>query len=222
MLNCFRRDCIILEGNITGMDARRQALLLLSVLCMALALLDLVSPFLAPYGSFRGLDGTAGMIDGGSEGHGAVSAVYAIGDVLCHQELERSFVLNGSQMPVCMRCTGIVLGAAVGFASVLLLRGRYSRNTWIPGIILVLLMLVEWAVETTGFDSPLLRTLSGFGAGTGVALVVYSILYREPDDTLPYGEYRVRDRTAAGRRLAGIGGVPEAGRLRHGRGGPRR
>lgn len=202
------------------MEVRGQELLLLAALCAALALLDLAAPFLAPYGSFRHLDGNAGMIDGGWEGHGFASAVYAVGDVLCHQEYGRSFVLNGSQMPVCMRCTGIVLGAAAGFTMVLLLRGRYSREAWIPGVVLVLLMLVEWVVETTGFDSPLLRTLSGFGAGLGAALVVYSILNREPGDNIPHGEHRVRDGPAAGRRLACIRRIPEAGRLRDGRGRP--
>ena len=40
-------------------------------------------------------------------------STYVMGGVLCHQLPARSFFLWGSQMPVCARCTGIYLGAAV-------------------------------------------------------------------------------------------------------------
>ena len=40
-------------------------------------------------------------------------AVYLVGGLLCHQRPERSFFLWGSQMPVCARCTGIYVGAAI-------------------------------------------------------------------------------------------------------------
>jgi len=39
--------------------------------------------------------------------------VYGFGHVICHQLPERSFRLWGWQMPVCARCAGIYLGAAV-------------------------------------------------------------------------------------------------------------
>src|SRR5262249_39380666 len=39
--------------------------------------------------------------------------VYAIGSIVCHQLPGRSFHLWGRQLPVCARCTGIYLGAAV-------------------------------------------------------------------------------------------------------------
>ncbi len=41
-------------------------------------------------------------------------AVYAFGSVICHQRPERSFHLWAAQLPVCARCTGIYLGAAMG------------------------------------------------------------------------------------------------------------
>src|SRR4051812_18010349 len=41
------------------------------------------------------------------------TAVYAVGAVICHQRPERSFEIWHSQMPVCARCTGIYLGAAL-------------------------------------------------------------------------------------------------------------
>lgn len=41
-------------------------------------------------------------------------AVYAIGSAVCHQLSERSYHLWTAQMPVCARCAGIYVGAAIG------------------------------------------------------------------------------------------------------------
>ena len=40
--------------------------------------------------------------------------VYATGSVICHQLPERSFFLDGRQLPVCARCTGLYLSSAAG------------------------------------------------------------------------------------------------------------
>lgn len=40
--------------------------------------------------------------------------VYAAGSVICHQLPERSFFVDGRQLPVCARCTGLYLSAAAG------------------------------------------------------------------------------------------------------------
>jgi hypothetical protein len=45
--------------------------------------------------------------------YGLAFAVYSAGSFICHQLPERSFHLWSAQMPVCARCTGIYLGAAV-------------------------------------------------------------------------------------------------------------
>jgi hypothetical protein len=47
---------------------------------------------------------------------------YFIGAIVCHQLPERSFHLWSVQLPVCARCTGIYVGAAIS-ALVLTLRG---------------------------------------------------------------------------------------------------
>lgn len=43
-----------------------------------------------------------------------VAFVYAAGSVICHQLPERSFFVDGRQLPVCARCTGLYLSAAAG------------------------------------------------------------------------------------------------------------
>ena len=41
------------------------------------------------------------------------AAVYEIGSLICHQLPNRSFYFWGAQLPVCARCTGLYVGAAV-------------------------------------------------------------------------------------------------------------
>ena len=52
--------------------------------------------------------------------------VYAFGDLNCHQKHERSWEINGNQMPVCTRDIGIFLGLFIGAA----LFGLRGLNRW--------------------------------------------------------------------------------------------
>ena len=40
--------------------------------------------------------------------------IFAVGSIICHQRPERSFFLDGHQLPVCARCTGLYLSGAFG------------------------------------------------------------------------------------------------------------
>lgn len=46
------------------------------------------------------------------------AAVYAASSRICHQRPERSFHVAGLPLPVCARCTGIYLSAAIGALAV--------------------------------------------------------------------------------------------------------
>ncbi len=50
--------------------------------------------------------------------------LYAVGSLICHQQPDRSFYLAGAQLPVCARCEGLYLGAALG----VLAWSAYSRS----------------------------------------------------------------------------------------------
>jgi uncharacterized membrane protein len=43
-------------------------------------------------------------------------AIYEVGSLICHQRPERSFYLGSAILPVCARCTGIYVGAALAAA----------------------------------------------------------------------------------------------------------
>jgi uncharacterized membrane protein len=43
----------------------------------------------------------------------AAALIYEVGSFICHQRPERSFHLAGVQLPVCARCAGLYLSAAV-------------------------------------------------------------------------------------------------------------
>lgn len=59
------------------------------------------------------------------------SIIFLIGGLICHQRPERSFFLAGHQLPVCARCTGLYLSAAVGLVAWLVLKA----GGWRPGAI---------------------------------------------------------------------------------------
>src|SRR3954465_2024069 len=64
---------------------------------------------------------------------------FPVGHFICHQRPERTFFVHGQQMPVCARCTGLYLGAALAAPLALLFavpmasaRGRLRRPPAAP------------------------------------------------------------------------------------------
>jgi len=119
-------------------------------------------------------------------GWAAVAAVpvYVAGGLVCHQRPERSFATGGRPWPVCARCAGLYLGAAV-MAAVGLSSGRIRRmlvgapGAWrlrfaAAGTPLVL----SWLLERVGLASVsnAARAATGGLLGLAVAAAVMSIL----------------------------------------------
>jgi uncharacterized membrane protein len=62
-----------------------------------------------------------------------VSFAYAVGSVICHQLPERSFFIDGRQLPVCARCTGLYVSGAVGLLGWIAVKfGRSWRGIPVP------------------------------------------------------------------------------------------
>lgn len=144
-----------------------------------LALLMVAVPLFSGYGSFTGLDGSIGKVDHWDiwSSEDPFSAfIYLLGDMLCHQEEARSLILNGSQMPFCVRDFGIIAGALAGSIATDVKFFRYDLSdvrVLIIGVSLFIITLIEWAIEySTSFDSSSFRGLTGFLSGIGIALII--------------------------------------------------
>ena len=114
------------------------------------------------------------------------AAVYGFGSVICHQKGERSFHLFAEQLPVCARCTGLYVGAAV-VAVPYLFRGM--RRPWsaaVPGSAhvrwlllaasLPVVLSIAWEWGTGEVPSNAVRAMTGVVAGGAVARVILDAL----------------------------------------------
>ena len=151
-----------------------------SAVFLVLTALVALAPLMAPYGSFTHLDGSAGYVDNVWLRDGLAGGLYLLGDFFGHREAPRSYTVNGSQMPVCIRDTGILAGLALGFAACRVLDERLSdRRLAAVGVVLIALMGLEWMAEGMVGDMPALRLLSGIGCGIGSSLFLSWLLYRD-------------------------------------------
>lgn len=150
--------------------------LAISAFLFAVLALIVAVPFAYPTGTFIGLDGTAGVMD---HRWGGGQFIYALGDMFCHQQTERSFMVNDSQTAFCARDIGMIAGCASG----LLLTYRYAgkhpfteRKTMYAGFALISVMAAEWAAGALlGYDLDVLRFATGIIGGAGIAMVIQNI-----------------------------------------------
>jgi uncharacterized membrane protein len=137
---------------------------------------NVIAPYLAPANTINfGNDGIVGASDNAGDisniDNGIARFFYNLGDANCHQRAERSFFLNGNQLPFCARCTSIFFGLAIG-AALLIFISLELQLFWI------LLGLVPMALDgglqlITDYESTnIMRFLTGSLAGivTGIAL----------------------------------------------------
>ena len=87
--------------------------------------------------------------------------VYAFGDLNCHQKYERSWEINGNQMPVCARDIGIFLGFSLS-CLFFLLRGV---NRWTVRDTFLSVFHDEWLVQIYEMDRRMLAMLIIMGIG---------------------------------------------------------
>ena len=121
--------------------------------------------------------------DGASLGYGFALGAYAIGHAICHQLPLRSFRLWGAVLPVCARCTGIYVGAAlVSIASIAApvrphaTGGMAATATEVRRLLLLALaptaitLVYEW---TSGaMPANWIRALAGVPLGAAVAWLI--------------------------------------------------
>ncbi|MDR3205976.1 MAG: DUF2085 domain-containing protein, partial [Candidatus Methanoplasma sp.] len=123
---------------------------------------------------FLHLDGSPGVIDGKIPDADPLSrAVYALGDLLCHQQQARTFAVNGSEIAFCMRDASFMAGAAGGMALLYFLRPPSGdARPVLIGALLFSATFAEWAAEVIlNIDAPVARIATGVASGIGAAVL---------------------------------------------------
>jgi uncharacterized membrane protein len=142
-------------------------------------LLVLTSPLMVPTDTLTDLSGTTGLRDNDDQFAGlnpVARAVYVLGDIECHQLAERSYFINGNQMPFCSRDVGIFAGVAAGFG----LATFFAVNI---NPVLLMLGLVPMGVDggvqlVTAYESTNpLRLGTGLLAGASLALIIAAFVF---------------------------------------------
>lgn len=106
-----------------------------------------------------------------------------IGYAVCHQLPEKSIFIEGKQLPVCARDTGIYFGSLISLFFILFSRRRRSNSIPIPYIsftfvFFMLLMGVDAVSSYVGFRETTnsIRLLTGLLVGISLPLFMYPIL----------------------------------------------
>jgi len=98
--------------------------------------------------------------------------LYAFGAVICHQLPERSFHIDGAQLPVCGRCFGIYAGAAVAAVVGQAFTARHAQEAKLL-LLAAVPTAITIALEWTGLHSSnVARAVAGAPLGAAVALIV--------------------------------------------------
>jgi uncharacterized membrane protein len=66
----------------------------------------------------------------------------------CHQLADRSFFVKGYQMPICARCTGVILGYLMAIPGFVLF--GFSKFLSLAGC---LIMLMDWLLQALGIKA---------------------------------------------------------------------
>jgi uncharacterized membrane protein len=109
----------------------------------------------------------------------APGALFPLGHFICHQRPERSFFIGSQQLPVCARCTGLYVGAAIAapFAVTLAAAFASSRARWILGLA-ALPTAITWILEVAGLVpfSNVSRFVAALPLGFAAAWLVLSTI----------------------------------------------
>jgi len=113
------------------------------------AILQFIAPMALPENSVKDLSGLTGVSDNEDiiqEMSAPWGSIYGIGDGLCHQKAERSFFINGNQMPFCARCTAIWLGLAIGLGFMIFYKIELDNKF----LVLVFIGLIPIGIDGIG------------------------------------------------------------------------
>ncbi len=162
-------------------------LLILFVASAIWVALSVTAPLLAPSDTLLDLTGTVGMRENDAQFEPlsiVPRTIYIIGDLECHQIAERSFFLNGNQMPFCSRDLGLFIGLVAGFGIATFISIQINPALLVLGLLpLGLDGGVQLVTEYESTNS--LRVATGVLAGAALALLLamFIIAFKETPAT---------------------------------------
>jgi len=152
-------------------------ILFLFILFLLWVLLQFLSPLLFPCNSIDDLSGITGVVDN-QETIETIpfpfNLVYSVGDRLCHQKAERSFFINGNQMPFCSRCTSIWLGLTIGLGFMIFYKIALDQKFFFLIVVGFVPLAIDGIGQLLNFweSTNITRLITGLLAGivTGIAI----------------------------------------------------
>lgn len=162
-------------------------LLILLVASTIWVALTVTAPLLVPSDTLLDLTGTVGMRENVAQFESlsiVPRTIYIIGDLECHQIAERSYFLNGNQMPFCSRDLGLFIGLMVGFGIATFISIQINPLLLILGL---LPLGLDGGIQlVTEYESTnALRVATGALAGAALALLlaVFILAFKEESAT---------------------------------------
>jgi len=147
-------------------------------------ILVVISPMLVPSNTLVDLSGRVGGHENENQFKNLSAvphAMYWLGDAECHQLPQRSYFINGNQMPFCARDLGLFMGLAVGFGLVSLYRLKINPVLALIGFVP---MAIDGGIQTvTSYESvnPL-RFATGIAAGLAGSLLLAHFVFVIQED----------------------------------------
>jgi len=158
-------------------------LLIIFVASTVWVALTVTAPLMVPSDTLLDLTGTVGMRENTAQFESmsiVPRTVYIIGDLECHQIAERSYFLNGNQMPFCSRDLGLFIGLMVGFGVATFISIQINPMLLILGLLPIGL---DGGIQlVTEYESTnALRLATGIIAGAALALLlaVFILAFKE-------------------------------------------
>ena len=147
-------------------------------------LLIILPPLYLPAGTVVNIDGRVGSLDH-PDLWGSLdpvsSTVYTLGDLTCHQMADRTFWINGSQLPVCGREFSLLFGAIIGMLPCIYLGSRLDVRPILTSTLSIMGLMVspaEWFLASIMDADPGMSivTVSGVVSGASFSLLLHCIM----------------------------------------------
>jgi uncharacterized membrane protein len=139
----------------------------------------ILAPLTLPPNSVEDLTGTVGPIENANitgDMNPYARFYYQAGDVNCHTKVDRSFFINGNQMPFCSRDVAIFFGMVIGMGIVLFIRFPI-KIWWIVGGLVPIGLDGGLQLITSYESNNLFRVLTGTLAGVVTMLALGYVIY---------------------------------------------